>query len=171
MRLENKVAVITGASRGIGFSIARAFLREGSKVALCGSRQESADKAVAKLKTEFPDADIAGFGFDVNDTVQVKDMVEKVVTKWGRIDVLVNNAGVTSTKNMLDMTDEDFTSVIDINLVGPFKITREVARVMKDNGGGSIINTSSMVGTYGGEDADRLLLFQVRYQRSHEVLC
>ena len=151
MRLEGKVSIITGASRGIGFSIAKAFLREGSKVALCGSRQESADKAVAKLKAEFPDADIVGFGFDVNDTVQIKDMGDKVVSRWGRIDALINNAGVTSTKSMLEMTDEDFTSVIDINLVGPFKIIREVARVMKENGGGSIVNTSSMVGTYGGK--------------------
>lgn len=151
MRLENKVAVITGASRGIGFSIARAFVREGAKVALCGSRQESADKAVSKLKDEFPDAEIVGFGFDVNNTEQIRDMVQKVVATWGRIDSLVNNAGVTSTKGMLDMTDEDFTSVIDINLVGPFKITREVALVMKENGGGSIVNTSSMVGTYGGK--------------------
>ena len=150
MRLEGKVSIITGASRGIGFSIAKAFIREGSKVALCGSRQESADKAVAKLKAEFPDADIVGFGFDVNDTVQIKDMVDKVVSRWGRIDALINNAGVTSTKSMLEMTDEDFTSVIDINLVGPFKIIREVARVMKENGGGSVVNTSSMVGTYGG---------------------
>ena len=150
MRLENKVAIITGASRGIGFSIAKAFAREGAKVALCGSRQESADKAVAKLKAEYPDAEVIGVGVNVTDTDEIKGLVDTVVSKWGRIDALVNNAGVTSTKSILEMSDDDFTSVIDINLTGPFKVTREVARVMKDNGGGSIVNTSSMVGTYGG---------------------
>ena len=90
-------------------------------------------------------------GVNVNDTEEIKSMVSAVVDKWGRVDALVNNAGVTSTKSILEMTDEDFTSVIDINLVGPFKIIREVAKVMRDNGGGSIINTSSMVGSYGGK--------------------
>ncbi len=151
MRLENKVAVITGASRGIGFAIAEAFVREGAKVAVCGSRLQSAEKAVNILLERYPNADLLPIGFDVNDTVEIKSMVEQVVSKWGRIDALVNNAGVTSTKSILEMTDEDFTSVIDINLVGPFKIIREVAKVMKDNGGGSIINTSSMVGSYGGK--------------------
>ena len=127
MRLDGKVAVVTGASRGIGFAVAAAF------------------------KERFPDADVLPIGIDVTDTEEIKTMVESIVGRWGRIDVLVNNAGVTATKSILDMSDDDFTSVIDINLVGPFKVTREVARVMKDNGGGSIINTSSMVGSYGGK--------------------
>ena len=151
MRLENKVAIITGASRGIGFAIAEAFVREGAKVAVCGSRVQSAEKAVGALLEKYPGADLLSVGFDVNDTDEIRAMVSKVVSQWGRIDVLVNNAGITSTKSILEMTDEDFTSVIDINLVGPFKIIREVAKVMKDHGGGSIINTSSMVGSYGGK--------------------
>lgn len=151
MRLENKVSIITGASRGIGFAIAEAFVREGAKVAVCGSRLESADKAVAKILAKYPDADVMPIGVNVNDSNDIAKMVSAVTDRWGRIDVLVNNAGITSTKSILEMTDEDFTSVIDINLVGPFKIIRDVARVMKENGGGSIINTSSMVGTYGGK--------------------
>lgn len=151
MRLEKKVAIITGASRGIGFAIAEAFVKEGAMVALCGSRMSSAEKAVSVLREKYPDAEILPIGVNVNDTDEIKKMVSDVVTKWGRIDALVNNAGVTSTKSILEMTDDDFTSVIDINLVGPFKIIREVAKVMKDNGGGSIINTSSMVGSYGGK--------------------
>lgn len=150
MRMEGKVAIVTGASRGIGFAIADAFVREGAKVVVCGSRQQSADKAVDILRERYPDAEMLAMGVDVVDTKEIASMVSAVVSRWGRIDVLVNNAGITSTKSILDMSDEDFTSVIDINLVGPFKVTREVARVMKDNGGGSIINTSSMVGTYGG---------------------
>ncbi len=151
MRLEGKVAIVTGSSRGIGFSIAEAFVCEGAKVVVCGSRQESADKAVSKIKESCPDADVMGVGFDINDIDEIHGMVESVVSRWGSIDVLVNNAGVTSTKSLLEMSVEDFTSVIDVNLVGPFKMIREVAPVMKENGGGSIINTSSMVGTYGGK--------------------
>lgn len=149
MKLKNKVAVITGASRGIGFSIAEAFVREGAKIALCGSRQESADKAASKLLKQYPKADILPVGVDVTNSEAICSMVSNVAEKWGYIDILVNNAGVTSTKQIFDMTDDDFESVIDINLTGPFKFIREVAKIMKDHGG-SIINTSSMVGTYGG---------------------
>ncbi len=150
MRLENKVAVITGASRGIGFSVAEAFVREGAKIALCGSRQESAESAAAKLLQTYPNAEILPVGVDVTDSGAISDMVSRVVDKWGYIDVLVNNAGVTSAKQLFDMTDEDFDSVIRINLSGPFKCTREAAKIMRQRGG-SIINTSSMVGTYGGK--------------------
>lgn len=150
MRLENKVAVITGASRGIGFSVAEAFVREGAKIALCGSRQESAESAATKLLQTYPNAEILPVGVDVTDSGAISDMVSRVVDKWGYIDVLVNNAGVTSAKQLFDMTDEDFDSVIRINLSGPFKCTREVAKIMRQRGG-SIINTSSMVGTYGGK--------------------
>ncbi len=150
MRLENKVTVITGASRGIGFSVAEAFVREGAKIALCGSRQESAESAAAKLLQTYPNAEILPVGVDVTDSGAISDMVSRVVDKWGYIDVLVNNAGVTSAKQLFDMTDEDFDSVIRINLSGPFKCTREVAKIMRQRGG-SIINTSSMVGTYGGK--------------------
>lgn len=151
MRLDGKVAIITGASRGIGFAIAEAFVREGARVALCGSRMSSAEKAVSILKEKYPNGDIMPIGVNVNDTEEIKSMVSSVVSRWGKVDVLINNAGITSTKSILEMTDEDFTSVIDINLVGPFKIIREVSKVMKENGGGSIINTSSMVGSYGGK--------------------
>lgn len=149
MRLKNKVAIITGASRGIGFSIAKAYVREGARVALCGSRLESAEKAASELLTLFPQAEIMPVGVDVTDSAAISAMVASVVAKWGYVDILVNNAGVTSAKPLFDMTDEDFDSVIRINLSGPFKCTREVAKIMKERGG-SIINTSSMVGTYGG---------------------
>lgn len=149
MRLEQKTAIITGASRGIGFSIAEAFVREGAKIALCGSRQESAEKAAAKLRALYPNAEILPLGVDVTDSAAISAMVAKVVEQWGYIDILVNNAGVTSANQLFEMTDEDFDSVIRINLSGPFKCTREVAKIMKERGG-SIINTSSMVGTYGG---------------------
>lgn len=150
MKLKNKVAIITGASRGIGFAIAEAFLQEGAKVALCGSRLASAQKAADKLAAQYPEAQLLPLGVDMADSASIQEMVRATAAKWGGLDVLVNNAGVTSAKPILEMEDEDFDSVIRINLAGPFKCIREAARVMKDKGG-SIINTSSMVGTYGGK--------------------
>lgn len=150
-RLQNKIAIVTGASRGIGFSVAKAFVAQGAKVALCGSRAETAQAAAVKLKEEYPDADIMPIGVDLSDSASIRKMVEDVVALWDRIDILVNNAGVTSAQSIFEMGDEDFDSVIRINLSAPFKCIREVARIMKENGGGSIVNTSSMVGTYGGK--------------------
>ncbi len=149
MRLEGKVAIVTGAARGIGFAVSEAFLREGAKLMLCDINQDTVDDAVSKLKEAIPDADVEGFGFNVCDTEGVKSAVEKVIAKWSRIDVLVNNAGVTLTKDIMEMTDDDFNFVLNVNLIGPFKMIREISPIMKENGGGSIINTSSMVGTYG----------------------
>lgn len=151
MKMENKIAIVTGSSRGIGYAIADKFLKEGAKVAICGSRQESADKAVAKLSEKYPQENMLALEVNMTDSSSITAMVEKTVAKWGTIDVLINNAGITSTKSIFEMTDEDFDSVIEINLTGPFRCIREVARVMKENGGGSIVNTSSMVGTYGGK--------------------
>ncbi len=150
MKLKNKIAIVTGSSRGIGFSIAKAFVKEGASVVICGSRQSSADKAKEKILSEYPDADLLAIGVNVTDTNEIVNLVSETVNRWGRIDILVNNAGVTSAQRIFDMTDEDFTSVIDINLTGPFKMIREVSKVMMKTGG-SIINTSSMVGTYGGK--------------------
>lgn len=151
MKLKDKIAIITGASRGIGFAVAEAFLKEGAKITLCGSKLSSAQKATDKLLKIYPHADILPIGVSMTNTDEISEMVKATVAKWGRIDILVNNAGITTTKSILEMTDDDFESVLDINLVGPFKCTREVAKVMKENGGGSIINTSSMVGSYGGK--------------------
>lgn len=141
---------MTGASRGIGFSVAKAFLSEGASVAVCGSSLSSAQKAVEKLSESFSDRTMLAVGVNVADTDSVEQMTQAVLDRFGKVDILVNNAGVTSAKSIFEMDDRDFTSVIDINLVGPFKCIRSVAAHMRQNGG-SIINTSSMVGTYGGK--------------------
>lgn len=151
MKLQNKVAIITGASRGIGFAVAEAFLREGAKVGLCGSRPDSAKKAVDRLLALYPNAELLPIGVDMLDSSSINAMVDAVMARWGRVDILVNNAGVTSAKAIFEMDDEDFDSVLRINLAGPFKAIRAVAGIMREQGGGSIINTSSMVGTYGGK--------------------
>ena len=150
MRLKGKVAIVTGGSRGIGFAIVESFVREGAKVAICGSRIETAQKAVDDILAKYKDAEVMPIGVKVTDSNEVINMVDQVVNKWGYIDILVNNAGVTATKALIDMTDEDFDSVMDVNVRGVFKCTREVVKVMQKRGG-SIINTSSLVGTYGGK--------------------
>ena len=147
MLLEGKVAIVTGASRGIGFAVAKAYACEGARVAVCGSREETAQKAVQELQKLCPGAQLLPVGVDVSDGEAIRAMVARVMERWGKIDILVNNAGITGAKPIFDMTDEDFESMIDINLTGPFKCTREVAKVMKQTGG-CIINTSSLVGTY-----------------------
>ena len=147
MLLEGKVAIVTGASRGIGFAVAKAYACEGARVAVCGSREETAQKAVQELQKRCPGAQLLPVGVDVSDGEAIRAMVARVMERWGKIDILVNNAGITGAKPIFDMTDEDFESMIDINLTGPFKCTREVAKVMKQTGG-CIINTSSLVGTY-----------------------
>ena len=147
MLLEGKVAIVTGASRGIGFAVAKAYACEGARVAVCGSREETAQKAVQELQKLCPGAQLLSVGVDVSDADAIRAMVARVMERWGKIDILVNNAGITGAKPIFDMTDEDFESMIDINLTGPFKCTREVAKVMKQTGG-CIINTSSLVGTY-----------------------
>lgn len=147
MLLKDKVAIVTGGSRGIGFAIVEAYVREGARVAVCGSRMETAKKAVDTLQERYPDADLLPIGANMSDSLAIEEMVKAVVDRWGKIDILVNNAGITASKSIFDMTDEDFETMIDINLNGPFKCTREVAKVMKETGG-CIINTSSLVGTY-----------------------
>ena len=149
MRLKNKVAIVTGSTRGIGFAVADAFIKEGAKVAICGSRLENAENAIAKLKETYPKAKLLPIGVSVTDTDSVDQMVETVMKEWGRIDILVNNAGITNAKPTTEMTDEEFDSVIAIDLAGPFKCTRAVAKVMKEQKYGAIVNTSSMVGLYG----------------------
>ena len=153
MNLENKVALITGSTRGIGNSIARLFLENNAKVVICGSTKENAEKAVEKMREELSltDENIMGIGLNMKDASSMKSSVEEVINKWGRIDVLVNNAGITSNVSLLDSTDEQFMEMFQINFFGVVSLTREVVKYMKETGG-SIINTSSMVGNYGARN-------------------
>ena len=153
MNLENKVVLITGSTRGIGNAIAREFVKAKAKVVICGSKLENATNAVLEIKKELnvTDENILPIGINMKDTDDIKRVVSEVITKWGRIDVLINNAGITSNVSLLDSTDEEFREMFDINFFGVVSLTREVVKYMKDNGG-SIINTSSMVGTYGGRN-------------------
>ena len=153
MNLEGKVALITGSTRGIGNSIARLFLSNNAKVVICGSKLENAIKAKEDIKRELniSDDDIYPVGLNMKDTSNVGDVVDSIINKFGKIDILINNAGITSNKSLLDSTDEEFMDMFKINFFGVVSLTREVVKHMK-NTGGSIINTSSMVGTYGGRN-------------------
>lgn len=150
MRLKDKVAIVTGGSTGIGFGICEAYVKEGAKVAICGLTIESANEAAQKIKNKYIEADVLPIKADITKTEEVIKMINDVINKWQRIDILVNNAGVVQTKSILEMTDEDFEFVMDVNSTGTFRCTREVAKEMIKTGGGSIINTSSMIGLYGG---------------------
>ena len=148
MRLQNKVAIITGGSRGIGFETARTFLREGATVVLCGSREETAQKAVAELREQFPQAKVEGVWPDLTDFAGVKEAFGRVFQTYGRIDILVNNAGISESTPFENYTEELFDKVMDLNVKALFNCTRAVTDIMTAQGGGVILNTSSMVSIY-----------------------
>ena len=149
MRLQNKVAIITGGSRGIGYATAEAFLREGAAVILTASRPETAAKAVQTLQEKYPDAKVGGISPDLSDLESVKAAFDEVVSRFGRLDILVNNAGVSESTPLLNYTEELFDKVMDLNVKGVFTATRVAAEHMAKQGSGVILNTSSMVSRYG----------------------
>ena len=149
MRLQNKVAMITGGSRGIGFATADAFAREGATVILTASTQESADKAVAKLKEKHPNATIAGISPDLSDLKSVRDAFVIATAQYGCIDILVNNAGVSESTPFTEYTEETFDRVMDLNVKGVFNATRAASECMIARGSGVILSTSSMVSISG----------------------
>ncbi len=149
MLLENKVAIVTGGSRGIGYATVEAFLREGAKVVLCASRQETADKAVAKLKETYPEAAVEGIFPNLSDYEAVRAAFDDVAKSYGRIDILVNNAGVSESTPFEKYTDETFDKVMDLNVRGVFNCSKAAGTHMIAAGSGVILNTSSMVSQYG----------------------
>ena len=149
MLLQGKVAVVTGGTRGIGFSIVKKFLEDGAKVALLGSRQETVDKALQKIKEEDADAEVMGYWPNLMNAKEVEEVFVKVKELYGSIDILVNNAGVSARDSFYDYKPEDFMKVIDLNLNSVFLCAQAAAKIMKEQGGGVILNTSSMVSLYG----------------------
>jgi 3-oxoacyl-[acyl-carrier protein] reductase len=146
MRLQNKVCLITGAARGIGKATAIKFSANGAKVVICDLDNTSVQETVSEL-SEY--GEIIGFAVDVTKPDDIRRMVDEVIEKFGRIDVLINNAGITADAQLLKMTSEQFDKVIDVNLKGTFNCTKEVAPSMVQSGKGKIINISSVVGIFG----------------------
>lgn len=149
MLLKDKVAIVTGGTRGIGFEIVRKYLQNGAKVVLFGSKQETVDKALSKLRDEDVTWDVDGMCPALTDAKQVEEAVLKVREKYGRIDILVNNAGITQSTPIYDYKVEDFDKIIDLNVKALFYAILPTVKIMKDQGGGCIINTSSMVSISG----------------------
>lgn len=147
--LKNKVAIVTGGTRGIGFATVQKYLENGAKVALFGSRQATVDKALAELKEINPSFEVEGYSPDLMDEKAVNEAFEQVRSKWGRVDILVNNAGVSARESIYDYKVEDFKRTIDLNLNALFISSQVAAKIMKEQGGGVILNTSSMVSLYG----------------------
>jgi 3-oxoacyl-[acyl-carrier protein] reductase len=150
-RLKDKVSVITGAAQGIGLATALKFAREGAIVIVCDRRAEAVDAAVAMCHAvgDATPGRAEGHVVDVTDRAQVDQMVAAVRSKYGRIDVLVNNAGITKDARLQKMTSQDFDAVIDVNLRGVFNCAQAVADLMVAQGAGVILNASSVVGIYG----------------------
>jgi len=147
-----KVILVTGASRGIGRAIAGHLAKKGNKViANYNQSEQQAMKLQAELKQENIDIDVVKA--NVSKREEVKSMVQSVLEKYGKIDVLVNNAGIDQEKMFQDISDEDFRKVIDVNLYSVFAVTQEVLPTMIQNKNGAIINISSVYGVTGGSFA------------------
>ena len=138
MRLEGKVAIVTGGARGLGQAMAELFAKEGAKVV-----------AVDMGELSYQNDSVEGYKLNVTDSQECKKLFDYVVEKYGKIDILVNNAGITKDSMTRKMTDDQWDAVINVNLKGVFNLTRYVGPLMQTQKGGSIINISSIVGEYG----------------------
>ena len=147
MRLQDNVAIITGAGQGIGQATAVKFACEGAKVAACDINSASVESTVALVAAGGGQA--IGFVVDVTDKKSIAAMVEGVMAKWGRIDTLVNNAGIVEDAQFKKMSEDQFDRVIDVNLKGVYNCTKAVVDIMLTQNSGCILNASSIVGIYG----------------------
>jgi len=147
MRLQGKVAIVTGSSRGIGKETLLKFAKEGAKVVVCDINLESCQEVAEEAKALGTEA--MAFKVDVTNRAEIDDMVAKVKAAWGRIDVLVNNAGITADAMLKKMTEDMFDRVININLKGVYNCAQAVLETMTEQNSGVILNATSVVGLYG----------------------
>lgn len=149
MRLKDKVAVITGGSRGIGFAAAEAFIKEGAIVIITASSPGNAAKAVNRLKEKYPEADISGISPDLSDLESVRSAFGEAIKPYGCLDILVNNAGVSESTPFSEYTEATFDKVMDLNVKGVFHAAKAASEFMIPQGSGVILSTSSMVSITG----------------------
>jgi len=142
-RLKDKVAIITGAAKGIGFATAKRFAEEGAKVMIADISMEAVKTAAAQI----PNAE--AFQVNVTDRASIQIAVDQILEGHGRIDILINNAGITQDARLIKMTEAQFDAVIDVNLKGVFNCTQLVVPHMLEKGKGAVVNASSVVGIYG----------------------
>ena len=148
MRLKNKVALVTGGARGIGFATAEAFLKAGAKVVIADINQEGAEEAARRLDPTHKH--VKALAVNVADPASINQMLEALVVHFGRLDLLFNNAGVGGNIPFLETSLEDWNRIIGINLTGAFLVAQASARQMVKNGGGKIVNIASLSGQRGG---------------------
>lgn len=153
MNLENKVSLVTGSTRGIGKEIASLLAKNNSTVIICGRTIEASQKTAREIIDSYnlKESKIYPIKLDISNKESIKEAVKEIIDKFKKIDILINNAGITSNVSLLDSTDEEFQEMFNINFFGVVTLTREVVKYMKETGG-SIINTSSMVGIYGSKN-------------------
>jgi len=144
-KIEKKSALVTGGTRGIGYAIAKALLEQKFEVFICGTRQAGVDRAVQQLSSAHGDS-IAGKVCDVRNYEQVRTMMMDVAQKYGRLDALINNAGIGSFSSVEKMSPEDWRATIETNLSGLFYCCHEAIPLMRKRGGGYIINIGSLAG-------------------------
>ena len=149
MRLENKVAIITGGSRGIGYATAEAFLREGAAVIITASSPANAEKAAESLRKAYPGSKVEGISPNLSNLEAVREAFQAVAEKYGKIDILVNNAGISESTPFEQYTEELFDKVNDLNVKGVFIATKVASEHMIPQGSGVILSTSSMVSLTG----------------------
>lgn len=147
MRLAEKVAIITGGGRGIGEATALKFAKEGAKVAVADVNKEDIDQTVQAITEAGGEA--IGMVVDVTNVEQVENMVTETVQRFGSVDIVVNNAGITADAQLIKMEEAQWDRVIDVNLKGVFNVAQAAAKLMKEQKSGVILNASSVVGLYG----------------------
>ena len=147
--VKGKIVFITGGTRGIGFAAAKKFIENGAHVAIAGHCQETVDAALAKLKELYPDEDVLGMCPNLTSRQEMLDAVGKVVAKWGRIDVMINNAGVTHATVFSKIQEGEFEHMFEVNVEGVYNGAWAAYQYMKANNAGVIINTASVTGIFG----------------------
>lgn len=149
MKLENKVAIITGSTKGIGKAAAMIFIEEGAKVVVVGTNEERGNATVTEILAAGGEAFFQKT--DVTDETSLDALVKATVDKYGRIDILINNAGVSgTTANMNDITSDEWHTVLSTNLTAPFMLCKKIIPIMEKQGAGAIVNVASMASTAAG---------------------
>lgn len=147
INFENKIVIVTGGTRGIGLEIVRKFKENKAEVILFGSKKETVEKTVNDLKEE--NIFIEGYYPNLNDEVEVEAAIKKIYDKYKRIDILINNAGISANKSVFDTSFCEFKNIMDININSMYNVTKVVIPYMKKQNSGVVLNTSSMVSKYG----------------------
>lgn len=147
LNLEGKVVIVTGGTRGIGLETVKAFCEQNAKVILFGSKSETVAKAVEELKNE--NMNVLGYYPNLNDYENIEEVIKEIYDKYGHIDILINNAGMSANKKIEDTTSEDFAKIMNLNVNAMFNVSKAVIPYMKEQKNGVILNTSSMVSIYG----------------------